>query len=821
TSTEDVWGLKKPEKETEKGLRSGSWCKKVVTGNEGGWGAKKLVNDSEKAARSGSSWGQKVLWALKKRGQHFGNQDQSILLRRSDHWRDVKNRVIRKPSRTSVASNSTTGQGLINPPEEHVGCAYGGKNSFSKTAFIPVNGEPFIWLSNIFTACDSSITKWLHNLEEDIEEPLDLHPRLPDPGFTMDHLPDNAIGIHIEFLRFSGVHRRAIPDYLTWRHSCSFVLDDLSTDGYDRNDVEQLCAHLICLHETREEVLVRSGLSSMWFNKECDPMFRRIADNAGRLGGDAKVAEEPHHLSLPLLERVLSHTTAPTAEGAMIPLPTPYEIAASLPDPRLAKKSKGPSQARVCSTLVTGLLPLNLTEGVDEADLTDFYAKIENSLEKDEGTSARAALTLTPRLGKRLGAPPSVANVSAFGPSHGGTLVHASTSGRDLSLRGMSKDEVLRRQVDPLDFLARSSLARDVEYDQILEDDFGTATRGEEIDLTLFPLTPGPYQMSYSYEGASSPPYTREEWNGHHAPEGNLLCKDIFKDPDVCWKALDRTITPAKLKRSESLILLDLANRFNVLSALLVSYGAELNSRYTGLVSARNRLQEKFDRKVGYVKVLRSKVIDLDGKLERMQKDCAALVLENRELHSQKDVASVKTDAKLSDLALVVRDLQNQLALEKARSQGYKDAMDGLREEVTQFIGSGVGSLVRKLLSSDEFHAALARVASLGINYSVERGLRMGRTDVEFEAAVQKVSNFHVGAKADFHKALVDFPTTPFPFLNKIDAASGGTLSKVTQVLLDKHIRSVIPASAISSIVNEDADQVLIERASDASTASI
>ncbi|GKD35095.1 hypothetical protein Tco_1250604 [Tanacetum coccineum] len=111
----------------------------VVTGNEGGWGAKKLVNDSEKAARSGSSWGQKVLWALKKRGQHFGNQDQSILLRRSDHWRDVKNRVIRKPSRTSVASNSTTGQGLINPPEEHVGCAYGGQSCYKLIEFIPAS----------------------------------------------------------------------------------------------------------------------------------------------------------------------------------------------------------------------------------------------------------------------------------------------------------------------------------------------------------------------------------------------------------------------------------------------------------------------------------------------------------------------------------------------------------------------------------------------------------------------------------------------------------------------------------------------------------
>ncbi|GKF42407.1 hypothetical protein Tco_0125749, partial [Tanacetum coccineum] len=176
---------------------------------------------------------------------------------------------------------------------------------------------------------------------------------------------------------------------------------------------------------------------------------------------------------------------------------------------------------------------------------------------------------------------------------------------------GKSGDHVLRRQVDLLDFLAHSALARDVEYDQILEDDFGTATRAKEIDLTLFTLTPGPYQMSYP-------------------------------------------------------------KSFNILSDLLVSHSAELNSRYT----------------------------DLDGKLERMQKDYDTLVQENRELLSQKDddpnkvkelqteltdarVASIglsgelsQTDAKLSDQALVVGDLQNQLILEKARSQGYKDDVD-------------------------------------------------------------------------------------------------------------------------------------------------
>ncbi|GJU63003.1 hypothetical protein Tco_1244838 [Tanacetum coccineum] len=630
----------------------------------------------------------------------------------------------------------------------------------------------------------------LKDLVKTYRIPLDLHPHLPDPGFTMDHLPSDAIGDWFSFSKrhntedvcmedgpsslnkwkdkFFLIDRRAIPDYLTWRYSCSCVSNDLPTNGYDRSDVERLCACLICLREMRDEVLVRSGLSSVWFNKEYDL-------------GDAKVAEESYHLSSPLLEHVSSHTTAPAAEGSMIPLPTPDEIVASLPDPCFVKKLKVPSQVRVHSASDTAPEPsqpskkrkmkkraletgssapkLGQAVGIDEADLTDFCTEIKTSLKRDEGTSTRAALVPTPRLGKRLGDPPSMAVVSASGPSHVRTSVHASTSGHSFSLgvacgllsaavsshAGKSGAEVVQRQIDPLDSLARSALAHDVEYDQILKDNFGIATRGEEIDLTLFPLTPSPYQMSYPYEGASSPLYTKEEWNGPHAPEDNILCKDIFKDPDA-----------------------------------------------------------------GYVKVFRSEVANLDGKLERMQKDYDALGQENRELRSQKDVASDK-----------VKELQTKLTDAKVASIGYKDDVDGLREEVTWFIGSGMESLVRKLLSSDEFHAVLAHVASLGINYSVERGLRMGRTDTEFEVDAQKFSNFHIGAKADFDKALVDFPTTPFPFLGKIVMAARGTLPEVTQVLPDKHIRSVTSVPVALPIANEDANQVPLEHAYDDSAASI
>ncbi|GKE96713.1 hypothetical protein Tco_1581568 [Tanacetum coccineum] len=265
----------------------------------------------------------------------------------------------------------------------------------------------------------------------------------------------------------------------------------------------------------------------------------------------------------------------------------------------------------------------------------------------------------------------------------------------------------MRRRMDPLDCLAQSALSRDAEYDQIPDDDFGIATRGEEIDLTLFPLALGPYRMPYPYEGVSSPLYTREEWNGPHAPECNVLCKDIFKDPDVYRKALDRTITPAELRRTESLLPLELSNHVNVLIALLVSHGYELDSRYTNLVSSRAHFQEKLDKKKEDVELLRSEVTSLDSKLENLQRVCDALGQETRELRSQRDVASeevrklrsqltdakttftslseelTQTNAKLSEQALTIRDLQNEIFLERSKSQGYKDAMDGLKEEVT------------------------------------------------------------------------------------------------------------------------------------------
>ncbi|GJS67180.1 hypothetical protein Tco_0681744 [Tanacetum coccineum] len=181
-------------------------------------------------------------------------------------------------------------------------------------------------------------------------------------------------------------------------------------------------------------------------------------------------------------------------------------------------------------------------------------------------------------------------------------------------------------------------------------------------------------------------------------------------------------------------------------------------------------------------------VTSLDNKLEKVQRDCDALGKENRELCSQRDVASeeeTKLQSQLADARVAYVGLMEELARTdtKLSEQGYNDAADELRTEVTQFIGSGVEGLVQRLLLSDEFHAALAY--------------------------------------ADFNKALVSFTTTPFPFLGMVVAAAGGALFEVTQILSDKLARSTTSVAIAPPFVNEASDKVPFDHAFDDSASSI
>ncbi|GJY35688.1 putative reverse transcriptase domain-containing protein [Tanacetum coccineum] len=457
----------------------------------------------------------------------------------------------------------------------------------------------------------------LGDLVKTFRIPANLHPCLPDPALTMDRLPDEAIGVS------SLVQIRRL------RHSHSCISNDLPIDGYDRNDVERLCARVIRLREMKEEKADDAEMSSYDFMTL--PSW-----------GDAKTVEELHHLFVPILDR-----------GSV--------------------------------------------KGLD--DVTDFYVDLENSLDRTGSTLARVVSTPTPHLGKRLEPPPSSLFVAISESLQIGGSVHASTSIHDFARKGYATNgfagnpgsEDVRRCLDPLDILARGALARDSE----------------------------PLCHTLPFYGNPSPPYSWQQWDGPHALVDNILAKEIFRDPDVYKRDLDRTITLAELRRTKSLLPLELMNRVNVLCALLVSHGTKLNNHYSNLVNRKSRTQEKVDNKTN------------------------VLAQENRELCSQNEASSK----------------ENELALENSKSQEYKDIAEGLRKEVTRFVGSGVEFLVRRLLSSDEFHDTLAHFVSLGIASSVEKGLRMMRTDAEFEAAAQNISNFLIGAEAEFNKALDAFPS--------------------------------------------------------------
>nr|GEY40135.1 hypothetical protein [Tanacetum cinerariifolium] len=140
----------------------------------------------------------------------------------------------------------------------------------------------------------------------------------------MDRLPDDPI------------ERRAILDFLTWRHSHSCISNDLPVDCYDQNDVERLCARVICLRKMKEE-----------------------------------------------------HTTAPAAEGALIPLPTPNER-------KMRKRA---------SEVGSSAPKVEQVEGLDDA--SNFLVDLENILENTGSTPVRAVSAPTLHLGKKLRPPQS------------------------------------------------------------------------------------------------------------------------------------------------------------------------------------------------------------------------------------------------------------------------------------------------------------------------------------------------------------------------------------------------------------------------------
>ncbi|GJS65281.1 hypothetical protein Tco_0679845 [Tanacetum coccineum] len=208
--------------------------------------------------------------------------------------------------------------------------------------------------------------------------PYDLHPRLPSEDFVMSELPDDAIGIYHRMFDFFGVRipfssfllalikhyrvhfsqlgplglntvitfevlcrslqieptsgfffidRRAIPDAMVWKHTDAAIDDPRPSAGcFNMADVCHLSTHVIKLMDMPEG---------------CDGNVMGIHDFLCLFEWTGvEVQEEPHLDVRSTLQRLPFYCTPPAAVGAVIPEPTPKDLAVGTPSFKIVVKAE-------------------------------------------------------------------------------------------------------------------------------------------------------------------------------------------------------------------------------------------------------------------------------------------------------------------------------------------------------------------------------------------------------------------------------------------------------------------------------------------------
>ncbi|GJU76459.1 hypothetical protein Tco_1273529 [Tanacetum coccineum] len=135
--------------------------------------------------------------------------------------------------------------------------------------------------------------------------PADRHPRLPDDGFTMNNLPDTAIGIYVEQLEqghwFSFesrtgrrakkcfreitwslkgwknkiflIDRKAIPKGMAWRHRDSDVSDDFPLN-YNEAHADLVAKITILLRKPPVSIMYMAGLTTEYRHPDRSQILR-------------------------------------------------------------------------------------------------------------------------------------------------------------------------------------------------------------------------------------------------------------------------------------------------------------------------------------------------------------------------------------------------------------------------------------------------------------------------------------------------------------------------------------------------------------------
>ncbi|GJU17361.1 putative ribonuclease H-like domain-containing protein [Tanacetum coccineum] len=160
---------------------------------------------------------------------------------------------------------------------------------------------------------------------------------------------------------FFFIDRQAIPDAMFWRH-LNATIDDLrpAAGSFNMADVRRLSAHVIKLRDMPEGVLVLSGLSHVWKSCVCDLVLWDANRNGMGVGFDCfMLCPWPLLFAFivvflfcsyrPTLQRLPFYCTPPAAVEAVIPDPTPEDLAVGTPSFKIVAKAEA-SQKRKAST---------------------------------------------------------------------------------------------------------------------------------------------------------------------------------------------------------------------------------------------------------------------------------------------------------------------------------------------------------------------------------------------------------------------------------------------------------------------------------------
>ncbi|GJX65503.1 hypothetical protein Tco_0299846, partial [Tanacetum coccineum] len=321
------------------------------------------------------------------------------------------------------------------------------------------------------------------------------------------------------------------------------LIDDLrpAAGSFNMVDVRRLSAHVIKLRDMPEGVLVLSGLSHVWKSRVCDPVLRGADRNVVCIHDficlpewtGAEVQEEPHLDVGPTLQRLPFYYTPPATTEAVIPDPTPKDLAVGTPSFMIVAKAEA-SQKRKASTSGAASSHIPLVTPLR-------FAVVIPSLGNQGGSSVAPTVEgSNTRDSQGKGVMVDDAVIPSFGVSRPRPSSRPAPSFKDVS--------------------------------------------GDAIHTDFFPFFAGPYYATYPEGGvAGNCEFIREEWDAPYRPTFRVLTKEVFKDPAVCKTVVDQFSTPSEMVGVKSLSDDQLTTNMSVLYCMMMSHGGELLARYHGL----------------------------------------------------------------------------------------------------------------------------------------------------------------------------------------------------------------------------------------------